>query len=142
MFFTKRLPLIGDIFCLKRFLFELKVDIWSWILEVLRNGSDRRLLFPGVPLLGAEANVSTNVSKKASPEDTCRQLVTAKKEMKILDDIIATTKNSDLQSDYDQMNANLMQKRQLLAEWVSRVPCPLANCNIHHSNVKKSKKTC
>ncbi|GIY01196.1 hypothetical protein CEXT_602061 [Caerostris extrusa] len=30
--------------------------------------------------------------------------------MKILDDIIATTKNSDLQSDYDQMNANLMQK--------------------------------
>ncbi|GIY55497.1 hypothetical protein CEXT_33841 [Caerostris extrusa] len=60
--------------------------------------------------------------------------------MKILDDIIATTKNSDLQSDYDQMNANLMQKRQLLAEWVSRVPCPLANCNIHHSNVKKSKR--
>ncbi|GIZ02270.1 hypothetical protein CEXT_802391 [Caerostris extrusa] len=47
--------------------------------------------------------------------------------------------NSDLQSDYDQMNANLMQKRQLLAEWVSRVPCPLANCNIHHSNVKNLK---
>ncbi|GIY97451.1 hypothetical protein CEXT_359121 [Caerostris extrusa] len=94
----------------------------------------------GVPLLGAEANVSTNVPKKASPEDTCRQLVTAKKEMKILDDIIATTKNSDLQSDYDQMNANLMQKRQLLAKWASRVPCPLANCNIHHSNVKKSKR--
>ncbi|GIY28847.1 hypothetical protein CEXT_397941 [Caerostris extrusa] len=91
----------------------------------------------GVPLLGAEANVP----KTTSPEDTCRQLVTAKKEMKILDDIIATTKNSDLQRDYDQMNANLMQKRQLLAEWVSRVPCPLANCNIHHSNVKKSKRS-
>ncbi|GIY61026.1 hypothetical protein CDAR_311261 [Caerostris darwini] len=60
--------------------------------------------------------------------------------MKILDDIIATTKNSDLQSDYDQMKANLMQKRQLLAEWASRVPCPLAYCNIHDSNVKKSKR--
>ncbi|GIX84654.1 hypothetical protein CEXT_677131 [Caerostris extrusa] len=59
----------------------------------------------GVPSLGAEANVSTNVPKKVSPEDTCRQFAT--KEMKILDDIISTTKNSDLQSDYDQMNANL-----------------------------------
>ncbi|GIX84666.1 hypothetical protein CEXT_677182 [Caerostris extrusa] len=58
-----------------------------------------------VPSLGAEANVSTNVPKKVSPEDTCRQFAT--KEMKILDDIISTTKNSDLQSDYDQMNANL-----------------------------------
>ncbi|GIY41444.1 hypothetical protein CDAR_23461 [Caerostris darwini] len=59
----------------------------------------------GVPSLGAEANVSTNVPKKVSLEDTCRQFVT--KEMKILDDIISTTKNSDRQSDYDQMNANL-----------------------------------
>ncbi|GIY31115.1 hypothetical protein CDAR_413141 [Caerostris darwini] len=50
----------------------------------------------GVPSLGAEANVSTNVPKKVSPKDMCRQLVTATKEMKILDDIMyaaPTTKN-------------------------------------------------
>ncbi|GIX98433.1 hypothetical protein CEXT_217881 [Caerostris extrusa] len=50
----------------------------------------------GVPSLGAEANVSTNVPKKVSSKDMCRQLVPATKEMKILDDVIATTKNSDL----------------------------------------------
>ncbi|GIY34344.1 hypothetical protein CEXT_596171 [Caerostris extrusa] len=61
----------------------------------------------------ADANASTTVT----PEGMCRQLVTANKELKTLDDILASTKNSDMSQDYLQMNANLLMKRQYLVEW-------------------------
>ncbi|GIY80820.1 hypothetical protein CEXT_547351 [Caerostris extrusa] len=79
----------------------------------------------------ADANASTTVT----PEGMCRQLVTANKELKILDDILASTKNSDMPQDYLQMNANLLMKRQYLVEWVSKSgSCPIAKCTLHNSN--------
>ncbi|GIY97659.1 hypothetical protein CEXT_674281 [Caerostris extrusa] len=78
---------------------------------------------------------NADASITVTPEGMCRQLVTANKELKILDDILASTKNSDMPQDYLQMNANLLMKRQYLVEWVSKSgSCPIAKCPLHNSN--------
>ncbi|GIY78588.1 hypothetical protein CEXT_356241 [Caerostris extrusa] len=59
----------------------------------------------------------------------CRQLSTAMKEMDVIDTIVEQSKRSDLPQDYIQMNANLLQKRQYLVEWVNA-------SNVNKGNLK------
>ncbi|GIX80231.1 hypothetical protein CEXT_641181 [Caerostris extrusa] len=77
-------------------------------------------------------------NEKVSPEEMCRQISTAMKEMDVIDTIVGQSKRSDLPQDYIQMNENLLQKRQFLVEWVSRFHCPISDCTLHNPNVNIS----
>ncbi|GIX72235.1 hypothetical protein CEXT_26961 [Caerostris extrusa] len=69
---------------------------------------------------GCHENDNVKDNEKVSPEEMCRQISTAMKEMDVIDTIVEQSKRSDLPQDYIQMNENLLQKRQYLVEWVSR----------------------
>ncbi|GIX75410.1 hypothetical protein CEXT_541441 [Caerostris extrusa] len=71
----------------------------------------------------------------------CRQLSTAMKEMDVIDSIVEQSKRSDLPQDYIQINANLLQKRHYLVEWVSRFQCPISDCALHNNTVNISNVT-
>ncbi|GIX95144.1 hypothetical protein CEXT_59991 [Caerostris extrusa] len=75
---------------------------------------------------------------KSFPEEMCRQISTAMKEMDVIDTIVAQSKRSDLSQDYIQMNENLLQKRQFLVEWVKSVYCPVSDCTLHNPKVNNS----
>ncbi|GIY10681.1 hypothetical protein CEXT_743821 [Caerostris extrusa] len=72
--------------------------------------------------------------EKVSPEEMCRQMSTALKEMEVIDSIVESSKRSDLQQDYVQITETLLQKRKFLEEWVSRYHCPIDNCKLHNSS--------
>ncbi|GIY03480.1 hypothetical protein CEXT_15441 [Caerostris extrusa] len=78
---------------------------------------------------------------KVSPKEMCRQLSTAMKEMDVIDSIVEQSKRSDLPQDYIQINANLLQKRHYLVEWVSRFQCPISDCALHNNTVNISNVT-
>ncbi|GIZ03864.1 hypothetical protein CEXT_343561 [Caerostris extrusa] len=58
--------------------------------------------------------------RKVSPEEACRQINTAYKEMDVIDSIVAQSKRSDLQQNYVQITETLLQKRKFLTEWESQ----------------------
>ncbi|GIX72896.1 hypothetical protein CEXT_2231 [Caerostris extrusa] len=83
----------------------------------------------------ATKNAKVKDNEKVSPEEMCRQISTAMKEMNVIDTIVEQSKRSDLPQDYIHMNENLLQKRQFLVEWVSRFHCPISDCTLHNPNV-------
>ncbi|GIY23202.1 hypothetical protein CEXT_711791, partial [Caerostris extrusa] len=105
----------------------------------MEPSQDRRIVLS--PQDGdASKNDSVKNKDKVSPKEMCRQLSTAMKEMDVIDSIVEQSKRSDLPQDYIQINANLLQKRQYLVEWVSRFHCPISDCTLHNNTVNISKE--
>ncbi|GIY65516.1 hypothetical protein CEXT_659271 [Caerostris extrusa] len=102
-------------------------------MEVSTEGngpSEDHLEVPSPPAVESNAK---NTTEKVSPEEMCRQLSTAFKEIEVIDSIVENSKRSDLQQDYVQINETLLQKRKFLEEWVSRYHCPIESCKLHNS---------
>ncbi|GIX79993.1 hypothetical protein CEXT_648611 [Caerostris extrusa] len=79
-------------------------------MEVSTEGngpSEGHLEVPSPPAV--ESKVKN--AEKVSPEEMCRQMCTAFKEMEVIDAIVESSKRSDLQQDYVQINETLLQKR-------------------------------
>ncbi|GIY99203.1 hypothetical protein CEXT_470411 [Caerostris extrusa] len=60
--------------------------------------------------------------------------------MEVIEEILTSAKKSDFQNDYLQLNDNLSKKKEYRLEWVSRFGiCPIAECKIHHANLKSNQ---
>ncbi|GIY20265.1 hypothetical protein CDAR_554171 [Caerostris darwini] len=60
--------------------------------------------------------------------------------MEVIDEILTSAKKSDFQNDYLELNANLSKKKEYLLKWVSRFGiCPIAECKIHHADLKPNQ---
>ncbi|GIY14599.1 hypothetical protein CDAR_518341 [Caerostris darwini] len=95
---------------------------------------------PSSPGLDANVIIEINESNKMTPQGLCRRLVSAHQEMEVIDEILTSAKKSDFQNDYLELNANLSKKKEYLLKWVSRFGiCPIAECKIHHADLKPNQ---
>ncbi|GIY88098.1 hypothetical protein CDAR_83911 [Caerostris darwini] len=94
---------------------------------------------PSSPGLDVNVIIEINESNMMTPQGLCRRLVSAHQEMEVIDEILTSSKKSDFQNDYLELNANLSKKEYLL-KWVSRFGiCPIAECKIHHADLKPNQ---
>ncbi|GIY62836.1 hypothetical protein CDAR_89761 [Caerostris darwini] len=90
---------------------------------------------------GSDVNaIQINESNKMTPQGLCRRLVSAHQEMEVFAEILTSAKKSHFQNDYLELNANLSKKKEYLLKWVSRFGiCPIAECKIHHADLKSNQ---
>ncbi|GIY74327.1 hypothetical protein CDAR_30521 [Caerostris darwini] len=112
-------------------------------MEVSMEGNGSSQVHQQVPSSpGSDVNViiEINESNKMTPQGLCRRLVSAHQEMEVIDGILTSAKKSDFQNDYLELNANLSKKKEHLLKWVSRFGiCPIAECKIHHADLKPNQ---
>ncbi|GIX88023.1 hypothetical protein CEXT_530241 [Caerostris extrusa] len=88
-------------------------------MEVSMEGNGPSQVHQQVPSSpGSDVNaLQVNDSNKMTPQGLCRRL-----------------------NDYLQLNTNLSKKKEYLLEWVSRFGiCPMAECKIHHADLKSNQ---
>ncbi|GIY74709.1 hypothetical protein CDAR_524451 [Caerostris darwini] len=95
---------------------------------------------PSSPGLDANVIIEINETNKMTPQGLRRRLISVHQEMEVIDEILTSAKKSDFQNDYLELNANLSKKKEYLLKCVSRFGiCPIAECKIHHADLKPNQ---